>query len=102
MCVVKVIVQDDDSTSRVCDLLHVDNGALPFADPLNCPCCGYDVEGIFEPVRISAISKRKFHSGAQDSRKIGMMMIALQSASIEDPWIGAVRLLAHRSSFIVP
>src|SRR5438477_13203858 len=40
------------------------------------------------------------HSGAQDSRKIGM--IPLQSASIKDLWIGAVRLLAHLPSFMIP
>jgi hypothetical protein len=29
-------------------------------------------------------------------------MIPLQSASIKDPWIGAVRLLAHLPFFMIP
>jgi hypothetical protein len=48
----------------------------------------------------AATNVENFHSGAQDSRKIGM--IPLQSASIKDPWIGAVRLLAHLPSFMIP
>src|ERR1035441_10686429 len=47
---VKVVVQDDDSTSRLRGLLHVDNRALRLADPLDCPGGGYDVEPIVEPV----------------------------------------------------
>jgi len=149
-CFVKVVVQDDDSTSRLRGLLHVDNRALRLADPLDCPGGGYDVEPIVEPVAerqniralkaqvshsaillngdcqvgIVAIDTQRHtvrahcfcdisgdrsraatniedvHSGAQDSRKIGM--IPLQSASIKDPWIGAVRLLAHLPSFMIP
>src|ERR1035441_2669794 len=49
-CFVKVVVQDDNSTSRLRGLLHVDNRALRLADPLDCPGGGYDVEPIVESV----------------------------------------------------
>src|SRR5436190_771754 len=65
-CFVKVVVQDDDSTSRLRGLLHVDNRALRLADPSDCPGGCYDVEPIVEPVaerqNISALKAQVSHS----------------------------------------
>src|SRR3954451_23783148 len=47
---VKVIVQDNDSASRLRGRLHVANRALRLADPLDRPGGGYDVEPVAEPL----------------------------------------------------
>ena len=52
---------------------------------------GYDVVPMVEPV-----------AERQNIRALKTGMIPLQSASIEDPWIGAVRLLAHLPPFMIP
>src|SRR5215831_3082729 len=87
---VKVIVQDNDSASRLRGLLHVANRALRLADPLDRPGGGYDVEPVVEPVgkrqNIHGLEAQVLNSSIYltATTKVGIVAIDTQRCTVRD------------------